>query len=305
MVILLALLVIVLVALVLAGNFFFAFALKRPEGRAPAVPEDVAGSSEQTQAVWRAGPWLDESSEDVFLQSHDGLRLRAHYAAQEGHKYAIVVHGYTGTGRSMASFGEAFFDRGFTVLLPDCRAHGDSEGQYIGMGWLDRLDVLSWIDWIIARDPQAEILLHGISMGAATVMMTSGEALPEQVRLVIADCGYTSVMDEFTAQLKEQFGLPAFPFLQVTSLVTRLRAGYWLGDADAQRQVAKSTLPVLFIHGQDDTFVPFWMMDRLYDAKTMGVKERLAVPGAAHGMAAAVDPEGYWGAIDAFIEENF
>ena len=88
-------------------------------------------------------------------------------------------------------------EQGWNVLLPDMRTHGESEGKYIGMGWLDRLDVLKWIDLIRERDEQAQIILHGVSMGGATVMMTSGEALPENVRAVIDDCGYTSVWDIF------------------------------------------------------------------------------------------------------------
>lgn len=234
------------------------------------------------------------------MDSYDGLLLHAYRVEREGHRYAFVVHGYTGNGASMADFGKAFYDRGFTVILPDLRGHGESEGEYIGMGWHNRLDMLGWIDAVIAGDPRAEIILYGISMGAATVMMTAGEDLPENVKLVIEDCGYTSVWDEFSVQLKEQYGLPAFPVMQAASLMTRLRAGYWLSEADAVKQVAKATVPMLFIHGEADTFVPYWMLEPLYGAATCE-KEKLVVEGAGHGMAALVDPEGYWGAVDAYM----
>lgn len=147
-------------------------------------------------------------------------------------------------------------------------------------------------------------MLYGVSMGAATVMMASGEAdLPVQVRCVIEDCGYTSVWDEFSGQLKELFGLPPFPVLNAADLVCRIRAGYSITEASALRQVERSVTPTLFIHGEEDTFVPFWMLEELYQAASCE-KEKLAVPGAAHAESAAVAPELYWPAVDAFLARH-
>lgn len=158
------------------------------------------------------------------------------------------------------------------------------------MGWPERRDVVRWCQQLIAEDPEAEIVLYGVSMGAATVMMASGEAdLPVQVRCVIEDCGYTSVWDEFSGQLKELFGLPPFPVLNAADLVCRIRAGYSITEASALRQVERSVTPTLFIHGEEDTFVPFWMLEELYQAASCE-KEKLAVPGAAHAESAAVAP---------------
>lgn len=112
--------------------------------------------------------------------------------------------------------------------MPDARGHGKSEGDYIGFGWDERKDYLQWINRIIKKDPQSEIVLHGVSMGAATVMMTSGEKLPDNVKAFVEDCGYSSVKGELGYQLKEMFNLPAFPLIPVTSLVTKVRAGYFL-----------------------------------------------------------------------------
>ena len=132
-------------------------------------------------------------------------------------------------------------------------------------------------------------------------MMASGEAdLPANVRAVVEDCGYTSAWDEFAGQLRELFGLPAFPILDVTNLVTRLRAGWDMREASAVNQVARSVTPTLFIHGDADTFVPFWMLDAVYGAAACE-KEKLVVPGAAHAQAAAVDPELYWGTVEEFL----
>ncbi len=291
--------------LTLAGNYFYAYALHSKNGRAAHIQDgSVEAYSEiEEPSIWNDGGWLDAHATDVYMESGDGLTLHGYRAGADGHRYAILAHGYSANARSMAWFGRRFYERGYTVLLPDLRGHGQSEGAYIGMGWPDRLDMLRWIDGIVREDPEAEIVLHGISMGGATVMMTAGEPLPQQVKAVIEDCGYTSVWDEFAVQARAQFGLPAFPIMNALSVVTKLRAGFWLRDADAVKQVAKAQVPMLFIHGAEDTFVPFWMLQPLYEAATCE-KEMLVVPGAGHGQAASVDPDAYWGTIDTFLQKH-
>ena len=170
------------------------------------------------------------------------------------------------------------------------------------MGWDDRKDIISWIDFIKKEDPNAQVVLHGVSMGAATVMMTSGEELPSNVKSIVADCGYTSVWDQFSYQLKELVNLDAFPFMNVSSIVTKIRAGYWLKEASAIEQVAKSKTPILFIHGDKDDFVPYYMMDELYDS-TKSEKEKLVVEGAAHAKSSTVNPELYWSTIETFTNK--
>ena len=155
------------------------------------------------------------------------------------------------------------------------------------------------------QDPQAEIVLFGVSMGGATVMMTAGEAdLSPNVKCVIEDCGYSSVWDEFAGQLKEMFGLPTFPVLDAASLVTRVRAGWSFKEASAVEQLKKTSLPMLFIHGEDDTFVPYAMLDVVYGACASADKERLSIPGAGHGGAAGTDPELYWATVEAFLDKH-
>ena len=129
------------------------------------------------------------------------------------------------------------------VLVPDLRAHGKSSGNKIGMGWLDRLDLLSWISEVLAIDMEAEIILVGGSMGAATVMMASGEKLPTNVRGLIVDCGYTSVYDEFKYVLHESFHLPAFPILTIANQLALNNYGFQLKTASSVRQLHKNTLP--------------------------------------------------------------
>lgn len=124
------------------------------------------------------------------------------------------------------------------------------------MGWDKRFDILNLIESIVTQNSDAEIVLFGVSMGAATVMNVSGEILPSNVKAIIEDCGYTSVWNQFSYQLKELFSLSAFPMMHGASLITKLRAGYWLSQASPIEQVKKSVTPMLFIHGDQDDFVP-------------------------------------------------
>lgn len=190
---------------------------------------------------------------------------------------------------------------GYNLLVPDLRGHGFSEGEYIGMGWNDRIDILKWIDYINSKDNDAEIILHGISMGAATVMMVSGEKLPSNVKCIIEDSGYTSVWDEFTYQLDRLFNLPEIPVIHLANIACKIRAGYWFSDASALEQVKKASVPMLFIHGEDDDFVPFYMLDEVYNAYNVE-KEKVVIEGSKHTKALKVNPEKYWTSIEGFIK---
>lgn len=190
------------------------------------------------------------------------------------------------------------------ALDPAARAHERSEGRYTGMGWPERRDIVDWVGALVGQDPDAEVVLFGVSMGGATVMMTAGEELPANVKCVIEDCGYSSVWDEFAGQLQELFGLPTFPVLDAASLVTQVRAGYSFKEASAVEQLKKTSLPILFIHGEADTFVPYWMLDVVYEACASAEKEKLSIPGAAHGEVSWEDPELYWSTVETFLAKH-
>lgn len=149
----------------------------------------------------------------------------------------------------MLDMAQHYYDAGFNVLTPDLRASGQSEGDYVGMGWLDRLDILDWVDWILTQDAAAQIVIHGVSMGAATTMMVAGEETPDAVVAFVEDCGYTSVWDVFSSELSLRFGLPEFPLLYSASALSSVMAGYSFEEASALEAVACSEKPMLFIHG--------------------------------------------------------
>ena len=204
---------------------------------------------------------------------------------------------------SMSILASYYGLKGWNALLPDLRGCGDSEGEYIGMGWPDRKDMLQWINWIIARDQGAQIVLHGISMGGATVMMTAGEALPGNVKAVVEDCGYTSVWDIFADELDYLFHLPAFPLLNIASGISTLRAGYSFTEASALKQIAKAQVPVLFIHGSEDNFVHTDMVYPLYDACS-AEKQLLVVEGAGHGNSSNHAPDLYFETVFSFLADQ-
>lgn len=238
----------------------------------------------------------------VQITAKDGLILNAGYYENAGsHKWAVVIHGYRSNHENAGHFAQRYYDEGFQVLAPDLRACGESEGDFVGMGWLDRTDILSWTDWIIEQDPQAQIVLHGVSMGAATVMMTSGEDTSDAVKVFVEDCGYTNVWEVFASELKLRFGLPEFPIMYVSNFIASMRAGYQFDEASSLNQLAECTKPMLFIHGTADDFIPFDMLDRLYEAKTDGEKEKIVAEGAGHGEACYLLGDEYWNRVFEFV----
>lgn len=294
----------------IVGNYFYNLALNPGTDRSEVFSADhnqmeQHADNTQGQKEITGQEWIESVDvQEETLTSVDGLRLNAYKILNEKaeNKWVVMAHGYTSRADETFKTAIRFYNEGFHILLPDARGHGKSEGEYIGMGWPERKDMVQWIEKIVAEYPGAQIILYGVSMGGATVMMTAGEDLPSNVRAVVEDCGYTSAKDECSYQIKEIFGLPAFPVINFASLVTKLRAGYTLGEASAVKQLEKTKLPILFIHGTADTFVPFSMLDEVYDAAG-GEKEKFAVEGAGHGMAAAVAGEQYWEKVFTFINK--
>ncbi|MDR0642058.1 MAG: alpha/beta hydrolase [Treponema sp.] len=250
--------------------------------------------------------WLStQTLEDLWIQGPDGLRLHAYYlAAEPGGDFsatAVLAHGYNGDGRQLDVFARLFHRLGLNVLLLEARGYGLSEGRYTGFGWHERLDMLGWMALLKERG-EKRIVLYGISMGASTVLMTAGEDVPPELKLIIADCGYTSALDELNWQLKRGYHISFPPLIRALSRLTEKRAGYRLEEASALEQVKKSRTPVLFIHGEADTFVPFEMCSRLY-AACVSEKELYTVPGAEHGLAYDTDKEEYGRRIALFMKK--
>ena len=232
------------------------------------------------------------------MKANDNITLRGteYLKQEETNKWAIILHGYRSSPSNVLTIGEHFSEKGYNVLIPSMRACADSEGEYVGMGWLDKEDLKCWINLIIEENKDAEIILHGSSMGAATVLMISGDELPANVKSIIADSGYTSVWDIFASEAKARFNLPEFPVLNMFKIVANRKAKYDIKEASALEQVKKSKTPILFIHGNKDDFVPEYMCEKLYDAANCK-KEKLIIDGAGHTDGKYKEPEKYYDTI--------
>jgi fermentation-respiration switch protein FrsA (DUF1100 family) len=300
---------------VLLPVYAFNYLLKRKDPDAGIfLAEDMRIGAGTPFPAPRPGiPWIDTVNREIAeIRSHDGLKLRAYFAAAPGENAdtVILAQGYSGNGKQLSSFGRFYYeDFGFNVLMPHARSHGSSEGRYSGFGWLDRLDYLRWVGWARERRPGARIVLHGLSMGAATVMMSAGETpLPPELRAVIGDCGYTTMEEELRHQMKMRFRFASASLLKAASRICRRKAGYGFEEVSCVNQLRKSRLPLLVIHGEEDNFVPFSMAKILFDASPLpspARKDYYAVPGAAHGEAFPVNPEMYKKRVAQFLEKVF
>ncbi len=298
----------VLVIAVVAGGLYLVSYALTPEMMTPEEAEKI--TRERHDVI---NPWLDslqtcQALKDTFIVAPDGLKMHAMYAAasEPTTRTAVLVHGYTDQAVEMLHIGYLYHhDLGYNILMPDLRHAGQTGGPAVQMGWKDRLDVEQWIS--VAPElfgENLEIVVHGISMGAATTMMLSGDELPSTVKCFVEDCGYTSAWDQFSKELKGQFGLPAFPLLHVASWICDLKYGWTFKEASALEQLKKCKLPMLFIHGDSDDFVPTWMVHELYAVKSEP-KQLWVSEGVAHARSYDTYPEEYTARVKAFTEQVF
>ncbi|MGP4065995.1 alpha/beta hydrolase [Oceanobacillus sp. M65] len=302
---------ILLVIDIIASYYFYNLAIERNVKDFLQGNADLEVSAEAMDVFiegdWRE--WVDNQDfEHWEMTSYDGLELKGYYlpAKEPTNKTVVLAHGYLGNARDMGLYGQYYYEElGYNIFTADMRGHGNSGGDYIGFGWHDRLDYLDWMDKIIEKTgDDTEIVMHGVSMGAATVLMASGEKdLQPNVKAVVADSPYTSVYDMFDYQLERMFHLPAFPILPSTSVVTKMKAGYSLSEASALDQVKKAEVPILYIHGNADTFVPTKMTEELLE-NTKSEAEMITFDGAGHGEAFVTQEDRYVSKLNEFLEKH-
>ena len=239
--------------------------------------------------------------EDVYTTSEDGLKLHATlFPAPDGaNRYVVGIHGFQSHAwNEFAPHIEFYQSIGFGMLLPDDRAHGESEGEYVTMGVKDRRDCISWVRYLADRfGGDTKVLLHGVSMGGATVLSASGESdLPAQVIGVVSDCGFSSAKESFECQIQSLYHIPAAFPVRVCQWYAKHRADFDFNEARPIDQVRHAKVPILFIQGADDVMVPEFMAHKLYEACS-SEKKLLVVEHANHAESIALDPEGYHRAI--------
>lgn len=289
------------------GNYLYDLAIKRGPKDFLQGNEDLEVSAEAMD-VFLEGDWRDwtraQDFEKMHLSARDGIQLEGNYLAapKQTNKTVIFIHGYLGNAFDMGIFSEYYHSElGYNIFIPDLRGHGASEGDFIGFGWPDRLDMIDWMDFLLTEvNPDMEIYVHGLSMGAATALMMSGEELPTNVKGIIADSPYTSVYDLFAYQLERMYRLPAMPILPAMSVVTKWRADYSLKEASALEQVKDAQVPILYIHGAGDTFVPHDMSE-LLASKTKSEHTLVLFPEANHGESIVLHEHAYYEAVHDFL----
>ena len=243
--------------------------------------------------------------EDVQITSFDGLTLRGkYYEYAPGAPVELMIHGYRGNAeRDMAGGVSRSFKVGHSALVIDQRASGTSDGHVISFGVNERRDCRRWVDFMIQRfGPDVKIILTGISMGAATVMMTAGDPLPSNVVGVLADCGYSNQKDIICKSVREMYLPPKlmYPFVK---LGAKLFGKFDLEEITPVEAMAKATVPVIFYHGESDGFVPCYMSRECYDA-CASRKMLVTIPNADHGLCYGVDPQRYLETLREFFGEK-
>ena len=299
--------------LLCGGYYMLGYSLK---------PDDLVSRSRNIAASYdfmyerypELHPWVDSlmtagALKDFYIENDRGETLHALYvaAAHPTLKTAVIVHGYTDNAVRMLMIGYLYSkEMGFNILLPDLYGHGMSEGNHVQMGWKDRLDVMHWMgvaERMFRKDGyESRMVVHGVSMGAATTMNIAGERTPGYVKCFVEDCGYTSAWDEFAHEMKKRFDLHEFPLLYVSSMLCKLKYGWSFGEASPVRQLKNSHKPMLFIHGGKDDFVPTEMVYPCYEAKPQP-KSLWIAPGSAHAVSYRDHKKEYTGRVKAFVEK--
>lgn len=287
--------------LLAVGNYFFKVAMtsykKEPDSK-EILPTDALCKEKRWFRTFPKEKWT--------IESNNGLKLYARYLNHHTEKTAVLLHGFMADGDGLGGFAKMFYDLGYNVLLPDARAHGRSQGKFIGYGWVEKEDVVQWIEQIIKRNGlKSKIVVMGQSMGGATTMMVSGMKLPVQVKAFIEDCGYSSVKGEIFYQAGNLVHLKPWASKIVVSLVSdinRIKNSFFLGQASCVEQLKKNTLPILFIHGGKDHFVPTKMVYQNY-AATKGPKELWIAPLAGHAMSLPMYHQEYQKHVKNFLDK--
>ena len=222
--------------------------------------------------------------EDLYVTSFDGLKLHGYLYKGEGKEVVICVHGYkSAPPNDYADKMEIYTARKATILCIDDRAHGKSEGRYLGFSELDKYDIKSWVEKINELYDNPNIYLHGVSMGGASVIHTADMNL-KNVKGIIDDCGYDTIDNIVRFLVTKSYHVPYFPLANLANMWAKLLAHVGFKDSIGEEIVAHSTVPIVFIHGKLDNFVPAQMSIDLYNACT-SKKAILLVEDCGHAAA--------------------
>ena len=288
------------------GGYVFIKAFRRNKEMPWLIEEEIKKTNygKYYECMVDADNWLkDNYAQDVYITAEDGIKLHGLWVKAENPRGTLLfAHGYRST--PLLDFGVAlpfYHELGFNILLPHQRAHGKSEAKYITFGVKECKDMLGWIQYHNENYGTNPIILSGMSMGASTMLFLADEPLPDNVKGIVADCGFTSPRDILSCVFTNVTHLPAGLVLWSIDLFARLFAGVSLSQKDTRKTLQKNKLQVFFVHGRADDFVPCWMSEAGFDA-CAGNKELFLVENAGHGVSFLVAPDAYRDKLIRFID---
>ncbi len=250
--------------------------------------------------------YIDElPSERLYIKSFDGIKLAgSYYNNQNSDTTILLFHGYRSDGRfDFACVVKYYMELGLNVLVVDQRANGESGGRLITFGIKERHDVASWIEYINKKYAPKNIFLSGVSMGATTVMMAANLEMPDNVRGIIADCGFTAAPDIIKKVAMQAFNINATPILPSLNCMCKFFGKFDLYETTTVKSLAESDIPIFFIHGKCDGFVPCEMTEISYKA-AKGEKYICLVDNADHGISFLVDTNNIQNQISKFVIDH-
>lgn len=247
--------------------------------------------------------WLKTVKREKITLTADDKKIlvaRKIVMDEQSNKWAVILHGYNGSMEDIYDIAMHYTLNGYNVLMPDLRANGESEGSFLGMGWTDRLDVINWIDVILEENASAQVVIHGVDVGADAALMLAGEPLKSSIKVIVAEGAYTSAWDVIKKEYEARYKWPVFPFLNMMNPVMKVWAGYTLKEADAVKQVKKAQVPILLIHGKKDTYVTDDMVSEL-DQSIASVHEVFTIETGTHGDCRYAESENYYNKTFDFV----
>lgn len=237
--------------------------------------------------------------ETVEIQSHDDIKLVGHWRMPSDPKRVIIaMHGWRSSwAQDFGSIADFWYDNDCAVLYAEQRGQGKSGGEYMGFGLLERYDCFDWVKWANERTGGSlPLYLGGVSMGASTVLMTAGLDLPDNVKGIVADCGFTSPHEIWKHVVESNLHLPYSMHAVAANDLCKKRINMTSQEYSTLDAMRECKVPILFIHGTDDKFVPISMTYENYKA-CVAPKRIMVVPGAGHGMSYFTDKQGYESAV--------
>lgn len=243
-------------------------------------------------------------SERVYTKSFDNLKLAASYYNNNSDTTILLFHGYRSDGRfDFACAVKFYIELGLNVLVVDQRANGESEGRLITFGIKERRDVVTWTRFINQKYAPRNIFLSGVSMGATTVMMAANLGLPQNVKGIIADCGFTAAPDIIKKVARQAFKINASPILPILNVMCKLFGNFSLYETTTVKALKESNIPIFFIHGKKDGFVPCKMTEESHKAAA-AEKYICLVEDADHGISFLVDTDNIQKQITEFVNAH-